>query len=282
MTAAQRPVLICAGGTGGHVFPALALAEALVARGHAVALASDRRGADLIDAVADCRADRGALSGPRVGAAARRPVCHRALRPRSRLAAGLLKARRLMSEVSPALAVVVGSAAIPTVPTMIAASDGRRADADSRAERPPRPRQPAASPAARGRSRLTFETATSGLMPADAPRAKVVYTGNPVRAGIAVLAGTTYVPPVVDDDPTQSAGARRQPGRPHLRRDRAGGDRPARPERCNAGSTSGPSRCGGKKISTRSVSPTSTTGRRCRACHLLRRRRRRAWRWRIW
>jgi hypothetical protein len=33
-----RPILLAAGGTGGHVFPAEALARTLIARGHAVRL----------------------------------------------------------------------------------------------------------------------------------------------------------------------------------------------------------------------------------------------------
>ena len=41
----SRLCVVAAGGTGGHLFPAQALAEALTARGWRVALATDDRGA---------------------------------------------------------------------------------------------------------------------------------------------------------------------------------------------------------------------------------------------
>jgi UDP-N-acetylglucosamine--N-acetylmuramyl-(pentapeptide) pyrophosphoryl-undecaprenol N-acetylglucosamine transferase len=43
MTADQRVIVLAAGGTGGHLFPAQALAEVLVARGYAVHLMTDER-----------------------------------------------------------------------------------------------------------------------------------------------------------------------------------------------------------------------------------------------
>src|SRR5699024_318106 len=43
--AVTRLLLIAAGGTGGHMFPAQALAEEMLARGWRVRLSTDRRGA---------------------------------------------------------------------------------------------------------------------------------------------------------------------------------------------------------------------------------------------
>ena len=46
-----RSVVLAAGGTGGHMFPALALGRALRGRGLAVVLACDRRGARYVGAL---------------------------------------------------------------------------------------------------------------------------------------------------------------------------------------------------------------------------------------
>lgn len=107
-----RPILLATGGTGGHVFPAEALAGALSARGAALQLVTDPRG------------------GTWKGTLAQYPVHHvRAASPsggwRGRLAAlvslaiGVVQAVALLRRVQPA--VVVGFGGYASVPPMLAA-----------------------------------------------------------------------------------------------------------------------------------------------------------------
>src|SRR3954451_5623836 len=59
---AVRPIVIAAGGTGGHLFPAEALATELLARGERIALMTDARSA-AFESSAFANAERFVLKG---------------------------------------------------------------------------------------------------------------------------------------------------------------------------------------------------------------------------
>jgi UDP-N-acetylglucosamine--N-acetylmuramyl-(pentapeptide) pyrophosphoryl-undecaprenol N-acetylglucosamine transferase len=105
-------ILLAAGGTGGHVVPARALAETLLARGHRVGLVTDRRGTAFETA-------SGTLEVHRIRAAgiAGRGIVAKA-RAVGELLLGYLEARRLIRTLAPA--VVVGFGGYASVPTVLA------------------------------------------------------------------------------------------------------------------------------------------------------------------
>jgi len=106
------PILIAAGGTGGHLFPARALAAALLARGRTLALATDRRGTGYEAAFAGMAVHRLPAGAP-VG-----PPWRKALGA-IELGWGVLAARRLLAQLRPES--VIGFGGYPSVPAMIAA-----------------------------------------------------------------------------------------------------------------------------------------------------------------
>lgn len=109
----EKTALLVAGGTGGHLFPALALRAGLVERGWIVHMASDNRaGRFMEDVPADFRHVIAAATF-----AGRNPVA--ALKTMATLARGLIAARRLLKEIKPD--VVVGFGGYPTLPPVIAA-----------------------------------------------------------------------------------------------------------------------------------------------------------------
>jgi UDP-N-acetylglucosamine--N-acetylmuramyl-(pentapeptide) pyrophosphoryl-undecaprenol N-acetylglucosamine transferase len=181
--AARKVAMIAAGGTGGHLFPAQALAEALAGRGWRIVLATDERAFGFADsfpaekriALAAATFRRGDLGGmARAGLTILR---------------GVFQARAAFMEVDPA--VVVGFGGYPSLPALIAAiSQGRRTIIHE---------QNAVSGRA---NRLLAAHVTQvacafpTLLKASAKvQARAVVVGNPVRPQIAALADRPYEAP---------------------------------------------------------------------------------------
>ena len=172
------PVLICAGGTGGHLFPAEALARLLKARGWSVHLATDHR----VDAYArDFPADRVHIIPS--ATITRNPG--EAARAMGKLARGFLVARKMVKEVEPAVA--VGFGGYPTVPPMLAAA---------RAKVPTIVHEQNAVLGRANRflaKRMTaIATAFDRVKGAEEFVYRVVETGNPVRAAVLEAAKVPY------------------------------------------------------------------------------------------
>ncbi|NIJ66328.1 UDP-N-acetylglucosamine--N-acetylmuramyl-(pentapeptide) pyrophosphoryl-undecaprenol N-acetylglucosamine transferase [Sphingomonas leidyi] len=108
----SRSYVLAAGGTGGHMVPAAALAAELAERGHHVALVSDDRGVrfpGLFEGVETHVLPAGRLGGGPLGY----------LRAASRIMAGRSMAFRLYKEIQPAA--VIGFGGYPALPALLAA-----------------------------------------------------------------------------------------------------------------------------------------------------------------
>jgi UDP-N-acetylglucosamine--N-acetylmuramyl-(pentapeptide) pyrophosphoryl-undecaprenol N-acetylglucosamine transferase len=109
-----RSVMLAAGGTGGHLFPALALAQELGRRDISVDLVTDTR-ADRYGADFPARA---VYRVPSATLASRSPVA--AVRAAWQLTRGIAAAYKLLGEVKPSA--VVGFGGYPTFPPLVAAA----------------------------------------------------------------------------------------------------------------------------------------------------------------
>jgi len=181
-----RPVVIAAGGTGGHLFPAEALAAELVARGERIALMTDARSA-AYDSPAFGNAERFVLKGSGLAGRGVKAAMKGALA----LAAGTMEARSILSRLD--AAAVVGFGGYPSVPPIIAARTL------SRAHRPVTALHEQNAVLGRANRLLSKGADLLALSVADTSRvpgnAKVEVVGNPVRPALAALAGQGYAPP---------------------------------------------------------------------------------------
>lgn len=188
---AVRPIVIAAGGTGGHLFPAEALAAELLARGERVALMTDGRSA-AYESPAFAAAERFVLKGS--GLAGR--GLRRAVQGAAALAAGTLQARRLLLDLN-ALA-VVGFGGYPSFPPLAAA---RTLPAARRPTTVLHEQNAVLGRAnrllARGADVLALSYADTALVPRNAAH-RVEIVGNPVRPALAALAGKGYAAPTAD------------------------------------------------------------------------------------
>jgi UDP-N-acetylglucosamine--N-acetylmuramyl-(pentapeptide) pyrophosphoryl-undecaprenol N-acetylglucosamine transferase len=181
----KSPIVVAAGGTGGHLFPAEALAGALVKRGWPVHLVTDGRAEKYGEAFSPGTVHR-IRSATFAGGAVDR------LKAGAKLGIGLGEAFLLMRRTKPA--VCVGFGGYPTVPPVLAASLAgvptiihEQNAVLGRANKFLASRVTAIA-AGTGRVRLT-----------EAEKARMTETGNPVRPAVRE-ASTIPFPPHGDGD----------------------------------------------------------------------------------
>jgi len=183
-----RHIILASGGTGGHIFPARALGEELLARGYVVTLMTDMRGEKYEELFPGVRVLRVASGSPSI-----RGLLGK-VKAAGALLGGFVQSRRLLRRLKPSAVVSFGG--YPSMPPAAAAANlgiplllHEQNAVLGRVNR---------LLANRARFIATsFENTESG----DGKTiAKMIHTGNPVRRAILALAGKGYSAPR-DDGP---------------------------------------------------------------------------------
>jgi UDP-N-acetylglucosamine--N-acetylmuramyl-(pentapeptide) pyrophosphoryl-undecaprenol N-acetylglucosamine transferase len=180
MTGRRRAIMLSAGGTGGHVFPAQSLADTLVKRGFPIALITDRRATALGGALANADTYRINAAGISGRSLLRRGIAM------AQLGFGYFQAKRILVETAPLA--VVGFGSYASVPAVLAASNlGMKTVIHEqnavlgRANRFLAPRVTRIA---------TAFAAVANLR--DEDKGKTVFTGNPVRPEVIAIAAQPY------------------------------------------------------------------------------------------
>lgn len=174
-------LIIAAGGTGGHMFPAQALAEHMIRKGWRVRLSTDVRGARYAGGFPHVVE----ISQVSSASFARGGIAAKLLAP-FRILGGIATATFRMMREKPAI--VVGFGGYPTIPALAAAYLTRR------------PRMIHEQNGVLGRVNKLFakrvHMVACGTWPTDLPDSTTYeHTGNPVRRAVRDRAGASYITP---------------------------------------------------------------------------------------
>lgn len=183
-TVPSRVVVLAAGGTGGHIFPAVALAEILLARGYQPQLITDHRFHQYSKPTGDSVLGQIPIHTIRAGSLG--GSMFRTIKNGLGIGIGVIQAFILLRRLKPIA--VVGFGGYPSFPTMVAAIlSGQRTllhEQNSVLGRVNRS-------LAKYVKTIATTYADTRMMPARAKR-KVVMTGNPVRGAVYALRSLEY------------------------------------------------------------------------------------------